>query len=633
MMTTSAPTPAIAADAWLDTLLQRIAGARIAVFGDCCLDAYWWLDEDHTERSLETGLPVTRVERQRYGLGAAGNAAVNARALGASVELVGVIGDDHFGRLLRDLAAEAGIGCEQLLAGGDGWQTMVYAKPISQKGEAGRFDFGGGNRLDELLIDRLVAALETVAADCEAVIINQQVAGVLNRPELVARINSVIAGHPDTRFIVDVRDGADAFRGAALKINQAEAAALLGRSPDDEASELAQALQARLGQAVFMTRGPRGLLLAEADGCTVIPGILNRGPVDPVGAGDAAIAAIASALAVGATPAQAARLANFAATVTVGKLQTTGTASPTEIRDLAAGADFLHEPELAEEPRRARYLNGSEIELVHEIAPGGIVHAIFDHDGTISTLRQGWEAVMEPMMLRAVLGARHDDAPAGLFREVQSEVRSLIDRTTGIQTLAQMVELQALVRRFCFVPEAEILDHFGYKKIYNDALLAQIHGRVAKLEAGILAPADFIIRGAVELLEHLHARGVHIHLASGTDQDDVIAEAQALGYAGLFTGIHGAVGSLAAEAKRDVMDRIMRENGIDGAQLMVVGDGPVEMREGRRRGACCVGIASDEPRRYGLDLAKRSRLIRAGADLIVGDFTERHHLLPLLGLA
>lgn len=633
------PAPAASATPWFEPLLAALPRATVAVFGDCCVDAYWWLSGDG-ERSVETGLTTSRVARQEYGLGAAGNVAVNLVDLGATrVELVGAIGDDVFGRELRRLAAVRGIVLDGLVDAGPGWQTMVYAKPMLGGAEQPRIDFGAGNRLDPALAARLVAALERAAARCGAVVVNQQVGGVLSDPELVGRINALIASHPRTRFVVDARSGADRFRGAVLKLNAGEAARLVGAAPqsgplpEEEVRAHALELHRRSGCTVYVTRGERGLVIADAGVVAVLPGIQQGGRIDPVGAGDAAVACIAACLAAGVDPVAAGRLANLAAAVTVRKLHTTGTATPAELRALAAGADHLHCPDLAEDPRRARFAPGSEIEIVREPAVGAIAHAIFDHDGTISTLRQGWEAVMEPMMVRAVLGERLAGAQAALYQEILAAVRELIARTTGIQTLAQMRELAELVRRFGFVPADAVLDHHGYKRIYNQALMEQVRGRMAKLASGELQPADFAIRGAVELLRALRARGVRLYLASGTDEADVRAEAEVMGYAGLFDGgIHGAVGDLAVEAKRDVMDRIMRQGGIDGRSLLVVGDGPVEMREGRRRGALCLGIASDEPRRYGLDPVKRTRLIRAGADLIVGDFTQLDRLMPLIGM-
>jgi hypothetical protein len=114
----------------------------------------------------------------------------------------------------------------------------------------------------------------------------------------------------------------------------------------------------------------------------------------------------------------------------------------------------------------------------------------------------------------------------------------------------------------------------------------------------------------------------------------VEAEAAALGYAGLFKGrIHGSIGDVNHEAKRVVLERILADIGPRGlAGLVTFGDGPVELRETRRRGGYCVGVASDEVRRFGLNPGKRARLIRAGADLVVPDFTQRRALLALLGV-
>jgi len=104
-------------------------------------------------------------------------------------------------------------------------------------------------------------------------------------------------------------------------------------------------------------------------------------------------------------------------------------------------------------------------------------------------------------------------------------------------------------------------------------------------------------------------------------------------YAGLFEGrIFGAVGDVTKEAKRIVLERIIGEHNLSGQQFAMFGDGPVEMREAHRRGGICVGIASDEVRRFGLDQSKRARLIRAGADLIVPDWTQSPMLVAQLGI-
>jgi hypothetical protein len=107
-------------------------------------------------------------------------------------------------------------------------------------------------------------------------------------------------------------------------------------------------------------------------------------------------------------PAEAAEFANFAAAVTVQKLFQTGTASAAEIIEIGKDPDYIYQPELAADTRSARYFNGTEIELCCESIPSGrIKHAVFDHDGTISTLRQGWEEIMAPVMIKAILGDKY----------------------------------------------------------------------------------------------------------------------------------------------------------------------------------------------------------------------------------
>ena len=135
--------------------------------------------------------------------------------------------------------------------------------------------------------------------------------------------------------------------------------------------------------------------------------------------------------------------------VTVQKLQISpGTATPEEILAVGPSPDYIFEPELAEAPKLARYIPGTEIEHIGEVPQDlAIEHCILDHDGTITVLREGWERVMEPMMVRAILGAEFENASGALFAEVTRKVRLLIDRTTGIQTLMQMKGLVDLVRQ------------------------------------------------------------------------------------------------------------------------------------------------------------------------------------------
>lgn len=241
---------------------------------------------------------------------------------------------------------------------------------------------------------------------------------------------------------------------------------------------------------------------------------------------------------------------------------------------------------------------------------------------------------MEPMMIRSVLGDRFKEADESQYQKVVHSVREFIDKTTGIQTIQQMEGLVRMVRDFGCVPPEKVLDATGYKKVYNDELTRLVDRRIAKLRRGELAIEDYVLKNAVPFLKALRQARLEMYLASGTDEADVIAEATALGYAELFEGrIYGAVGRSAQDAKKVVLDRILKDVGPDNARsLLAIGDGPVEIRETHKRGGYCIGVASDEVRRFGINPGKRTRLIRAGADLIVPDCSQLPALLDFLGI-
>lgn len=624
----------------LEARLATLPGLTVTLFGDFSVDAYWTVRPDTGQRSLETGLPVREVVAQRYTLGAAGNAATAVRTLGVgTVRAIGVCGEDPFGRHLLELMDAGGIDRSGMVVLPPPWETMVYAKPYVGVDEESRMDFGSLGELPEGVAERLADLFDEAARTSDAVVVNQQVRSGLYAPVLVERIGAAIAANPGTVFVVDTRDLGTPFPTATLKLNCREATSFFGEEPvddipDDDAMALARKIAASTGSAVFLTRGVDGLVVASGGDVEHVLPVDTGSAVDTVGAGDAATASIAAVLGAGGSPAEAAHVANLAASVTVRVLKATGTDRVTPAAVLAAlDDDVVYAPGLAADPTRARHLAGTEFELVEPLRPGGFTHVIFDHDGTLSTLREGWEAVMAPMMLEAVLGPAYGHTSAAVVDEVRRQVDDLIDRTTGIQTLIQMQHLVALVRRWGFVPEDRVLDEHGYKAIYNELLLDRVNRRVEKLRAGQLAREDFHLKNALPLLRALRDAGLVLHLASGTDEADVVAEANELGFGAFFGDrIHGSIGIVEHDAKKVVIERIIREGHLDPSQLLTFGDGPVEMRETRRRGGFAVGVCSDEVRRYGFNAAKRRRLIRGGAHLLVPDYSDLASLLRVLGI-
>ena len=624
--------------------LATLGGLTVTVFGDFSLDAYWDLRPDAGQLSVETGLPVREVAEQRYGLGGAGNVAVNLRSLGVgSIRVVGVCGSDPFGRRMVQEMDALDLHRDGLQILPEPWESLAYIKPYLGLAEESRFDFGSGGELPAAVEDALLAALAEAVAESSAVVVNQQIRTGLFSPRILAGLRELIAANPQVRFVADTRDVDPLWPGVALKVNNREACRLLGLEPreevsDSQAAELAATLAAKVAGPVFLTRGDLGLMVAEPDGgCVQILPIDVGAQVDTVGAGDAVTATVACLLAAGASATVAGQLANLAAAVSVRELRSTGAhaVTPTAIAE-AREWDSVYAPELAADPTRASFLPGTEFEAVAgdgRPAGTGFTHAIFDHDGTLSTLREGWEAVMAPMMLKAVLGPAYGQVAPGVVAHWQQRIAEFIDRTTGIQTLVQMQGLVELVREAGFVPADSVLDHHGYKAGYNDLLLTQVRSRVDKLRTGQLSPQDFHIKNAVPLLRALREAGVTLHLASGTDEADVIAEANELGFGEFFEDrIYGSIGEVTHEAKRVVIERIIAANGLTGAEIVTFGDGPVEMRETRRRGGFAVGVCSDELRRHGFNPDKRRRLIRGGAHLLVGDYGDLGTLLDVLGV-
>lgn len=242
-------------------------------------------------------------------------------------------------------------------------------------------------------------------------------------------------------------------------------------------------------------------------------------------------------------------------------------------------------------------------------------YAVFDFDGTISTLRCGWEDIMRPLMLEMI-------APGGHYSEaLVREVHEYIDQSTGIQTAYQMKWLAQRVKQ----TTGSSRDVWYYKERYNRRLLQMVEEKKRGLENGSGSAEDYLIAGSAAFLQALREKGFRLLLASGTDDADVKAEARLLGVAEYFESIQGAPTGSFDCSKERVLRTLMDQ--AEGARIVVFGDGKVEIALAKELGAAAVGIASDEEKRFGLDLRKKARLEQAGADVIFGDFTQPDALM------
>ncbi len=274
-------------------------------------------------------------------------------------------------------------------------------------------------------------------------------------------------------------------------------------------------------------------------------------------------------------------------------------------------------------PERA-YLPGTSIELCNPAIPQGQIRfCLFDFDGTLSLIREGWQDVMVPMMVEVLSGTPRAESREALF----GVVRDYVDRLTGKQTIYQMLQLVEEVKKRGGTPK----DALAYKHDYLALLWERIQHRVADLKAGRAQPDEYLVAGSVKLLTGLRDRGVTLYLASGTDMPCVLDEAEALGLTGYFDGgIYGALDNWESFSKRMLIQDLVQRFQLRGPQFLTFGDGFVEIENCKEVGGIAVGVASDEARRSGVDEWKRNRLIGAGADMIIPDFREADALLGYL---
>ena len=265
--------------------------------------------------------------------------------------------------------------------------------------------------------------------------------------------------------------------------------------------------------------------------------------------------------------------------------------------------------------------------LIEHIRPGasaaGAKVALFDFDGTISIIRSGWIDVMAPMMVEILLDLKTGEAEA----ELDSIVREFIWRTTGKETIYQMMDFAEHVRK----RGGQAREPLEYKKIYLDRLHHKIYHRLEELEQGRVSPEKYLVPGSRELLEALRARGLKMYLASGTDQIYMREEARLLDVARYFDGgVFGALDDYQSFSKKILIRQVIASAEFSGNQFLGFGDGYVEIENIKEVGGVAVGVATSEPECAAVDAWKRERLAGVGADFIIPHFLPHAELMATL---
>lgn len=334
-MTAPAGNPNKSAALRFHSIVRSFRGLRLTVVGDLVADEFIYGRVERVSR--EAPVLILRYDQKVVVPGGAGNAAANAAALGAEVTLAALAGRDEIGRRL--LASLPRRVSRRAIRRPAGLQTPVKTRVLaggihSAKQQVVRIDRVPPQTLSRAARAAFTANARRAAAGADAVIVSDYGSGLVT-PELVAGLRR--AAGRTVPVLVDSRHNTLAFKGlTACTPNESEVEQMLGIDIDDDPEALETAgrtLLRRTGmQAVLITRGSRGMALFEPGRPTQHIAIYGTDEIaDVTGAGDTVIATLALGLAAGATPFEAARLANYAGGIVVMK-RGTATVSAAELR-------------------------------------------------------------------------------------------------------------------------------------------------------------------------------------------------------------------------------------------------------------------------------------------------------------
>jgi bifunctional ADP-heptose synthase (sugar kinase/adenylyltransferase) len=326
----------------LESILGSLPRLTIGLVGDLFLDRYLEI-EPTRETSIETGLEAHQVAQVRNSPGALGTVLNNLAALGVGLLVpVTVIGDDGHGYDLLKEVRRLPVDPSQIICS-PRRLTPTYTKPMKPDAsgiprELHRLDVRTRQALSDDETKLLCERIEKTFHTSDGLIVLDQIIapeqGVVN--VMVRSLLCDLAGHhPEKLIFVDSRANLQRFQRGTLKGNLSEIAGHVDadENPVAAATSAAAALCRRTGRPTFCTLGDRGILVARpGEEPTLVPGARVAGPVDIVGAGDAASSGIVVSLLAGADELEAATVGNLVASITVQQLGTTGTATPEQVR-------------------------------------------------------------------------------------------------------------------------------------------------------------------------------------------------------------------------------------------------------------------------------------------------------------
>lgn len=314
-----------------EELLRSLPQCKITVLGDVMLDEFVW--GDVTRISPEAPVPVVDVRTESRHLGGAANVLANLVALGATGSVVGVVGKDPAGEYVRSDLSKLGPAAFENLIVDDSRPSTTKTRIVAHSQLVVRADRESRKQVSTEIENRIIERLKTALKDANAFVVSDYDKGVVT-PRILNAILPTAYGRIPVLIDPKLRNF-DSYRPATLITpNHHEALKMSNTEEDSDAGlyHAAEIIRERLGcDSVLITRGDRGMMLLGSDGSPVYVKTAAREVYDVTGAGDTVIAALAGALAAGASMFEAATFANHAAGIVVGKVGT-ATASAEDLR-------------------------------------------------------------------------------------------------------------------------------------------------------------------------------------------------------------------------------------------------------------------------------------------------------------
>ena len=300
-------------------LQKRLLDRPILVIGDVMLDHFIVGAVDRI--SPEAPVPVVRFTREEYRLGGAANVAHNLRSLGADVELVALVGQDDEADRVRAELTRLRVGATGLVIDPARPTTRKTRVVTNRNQQVARIDYEDDAEASGVAENTLVSQIEGLAQGASAILISDYLKGTVS--ERTAAVAIAAADANGIPLTIDPKVPHIAYyKGGTLitpNHHEAEAITHMRLRTDEEAGQAARRLRETTGcRNILITRGEQGMWLHNESGDTALPAEA-REVADVTGAGDTVIATMTLALAGGASPIDAAHLANRAAGIVVGR--------------------------------------------------------------------------------------------------------------------------------------------------------------------------------------------------------------------------------------------------------------------------------------------------------------------------